>query len=126
KRKSVRTIFEDRSGVVWVGTFDGLFEQRAGRFVLSEIGLVKSEYAGTHVTSMIQDRNGDLWIGARSGLYRRFPGVRQEHFTVQDGLPHKNVDALLEDRWGRIWAGTRDGIWVLDGTRRRVIGMQTD
>lgn len=64
----VRSIFQDRDGVIWFGSeYDGLARLDAGQWsVLTE----KDGLSHPEVMSMLQDVEGNLWIGTRDGVTR--------------------------------------------------------
>lgn len=110
----INVLLEDRSGVIWYGTDEGLYrlEQigNAWKPQAVEIGLTREIADDTHINSLVEDHNGSLWIGTMNGLYRRGPDGVVERYTSQQGLPANNVRSLLEDRTGQLWAGTSLGL----------------
>lgn len=112
-------ILEDRSGMVWVGTYgDGLFRCR-------EDGVVDAvETSQRTIFSLHEDREGSLWVGtAGGGLNRLRPRVLDLQ-TVESGLPFETARSLCVDGAGRVWAAARNGAlaysengtWRLCGT----------
>jgi ligand-binding sensor domain-containing protein/signal transduction histidine kinase len=126
RARSINTVKEDGSGVIWCGTDAGLYrlDQAPGgwSFSLVDIGLPTSRPDDTMISAILQDRRGEIWIGAGSGLYRRLPNGGFERYTTQHGLPFNDVRALLEDRDGRLWVGTTLGLCQLlpESDSRRV------
>jgi signal transduction histidine kinase/DNA-binding response OmpR family regulator len=41
--------------------------------------------------------------------------VNTKHWTVEDGLPHREVNVLVKDQRGFIWAGTPEGLCRVNG-----------
>jgi ligand-binding sensor domain-containing protein/signal transduction histidine kinase len=116
--RSVTALYEDHTGTVWVGTWDGLFrlEPSEGqvKFQAVDLGMPRETGDDRLVETLLEDRQGVLWVGTRgSGLYRRWPDGRVEHYTAQHGLPSNRVHALLEDRDGRFWVATTGGLCPL-------------
>jgi ligand-binding sensor domain-containing protein len=118
-RKSINTLFQDRNGTIWCGTFSGLYRlepsqgQAAGQMMmrLIDIGLPSRSGDDPIVQTVMEDGRGALWIGTRgSGLYRRWPSGEMERYTVAHGLPINDVRRVLEDSNGRLWAGTTLGL----------------
>ena len=108
----VRTLAEDASGLLWVGTRGGgvgVFDPRGPRF-----GRALDE----HVAAIAVDRDGTLWAGTLDGVVRIAPdGVetRFVHAGRKGGpQPQDNVQALLVDRAGALWLGTYGGLLQLD------------
>jgi len=127
----INVLTEDRQGVVWCGTWDGLYrlEQADNRWTLSfvDIGMPTEVQADSAVMALLEDRLGALWVGSVSGLYRRLPDGRVERFTTNNGLPFNDVRALLEDGEGRLWVGTTLGLaqFIFDTDRPSVARVYT-
>ena len=92
-------------GQLYVGTEEGLYKGRGGRFEPVGAG-----FPAVAVASLQVDQQGSLWIGTVSrGLFRL--GDRGlEHFDVSDGLPNNRVASLFADREGSLWVGTNAGL----------------
>ena len=104
----VETIFEDREGVLWVGTQGGGVSRFDGtRFstFTTEDGL-----ANNVVRSIFQDREGHLWFCTGGGL-SQYSGPSFTSFAAQDGLGNNQVETIFEDWDGILWIGT-DGSGV--------------
>jgi signal transduction histidine kinase/ligand-binding sensor domain-containing protein len=125
----VSTLFEDREGVIWVGTIDGLdrFREPAVSTISTKQGL------STPAACVLAARDGSVWIGSQLGLnrwtqgrmtlYRATPTPRsvaaREQKTgsgraaplviVDPALRDNEITSLYEDRRSRIWAGTLNG-----------------
>ncbi|MFN0214739.1 MAG: ATP-binding protein, partial [Saprospiraceae bacterium] len=41
--------------------------------------------------------------------------LQQQHYGIENGLPHREVNAVCESRDGFIWVGTREGLCRFDG-----------
>ena len=71
--RSIRRLYEDRTGMVWVGTLDGLYwlEQTGDRvkFHFVELGMPTTTSDDRLIEAILEDRHGSLWVGTRgSGL----------------------------------------------------------
>jgi ligand-binding sensor domain-containing protein/two-component sensor histidine kinase len=110
---NIKALYEDRSGVVWVGTWRGLYRlEKAGdqaqlRFI--ELGMPASDPRDHVVRNILEDRHGALWLTTDSGLYRRFPDGTVDRFTKNHGFSSDRLLGLIEDRQGRLWVGDRNG-----------------
>lgn len=102
---TVRSLFEDRSGDVWVGTTLGLHRFARRRVTpITDLGVVRA---------VETDRDGGVWVATNGGLFHLSNGARRRLGT-EDGLPSVDVRSLHADRLGRLWVATARGIAVLD------------
>ena len=99
----IRSLVEDDSGQIWIGTLHGLCRFDGQRFVTyGEEYNLKDLY---HWQSAM-DASGQLWFAARGGVYR----TNGEHFqwlTEDDGLPSNKVVGVFPrpDGSTAIWTG---------------------
>jgi len=116
--KSISSIYEDQSHVIWVGTEIGInkFNKNTKKFVnfVNE----PSNYntlSDFFVWSIIEDHLGYLWIGTDAGGVNRYDR-KQAKFTIFKNEPEKPkilsdncILSLCEDHLGAIWLGTYEG-----------------
>lgn len=100
---AVRVLLQDRDGLLWAGTEDGLHRYEGGRFrhFGQAAGLPSAE-----ITALHESADGTLWVGTFRGLARR-AGERFE--VVQTGLPTVEIRSIGSDASGRLWVTTRLG-----------------
>ncbi len=114
--RNVNALAKDKSGTLWIGTFEGLFALRAGTDQITAFTHLISD----DIWAMHTSRDGTLWIGTVNGLYQYDPGRgRLAGFRHDPGDPNSlsnnEVGNLLEDRRGNLWVGTaRGGLNRLD------------
>ena len=113
----VHAVYEDRSGMIWVGTTgSGLIKidpNQANAQVAYKndpgdpFSLNKND-----VWSIVEDRSGGFWVGSLGGGLEkmdrasgRFLHHRHDPTNPQS-LSHNQVISLYEDRSGVFWAGT--------------------
>jgi signal transduction histidine kinase len=103
---SIRSLLQDRNGILWIGTDHGLSRWNNGQF---EHDVATAALAQDKVWSILQDRRGFLWFGTRDhGLFRyRSADQNKENsfqqFTSAQGLPSNSIYQLLQDGTGRFW-----------------------
>jgi len=104
------TVFQDRSGRVWVGFHDSgllLFSGGTRRVYTTHDGRPDDD-----ILQIRQARNGDLLISTRVGL-ARMDGTHFRNYTPPDPLGRKGLFDAMEDRQGRLWLATPAGLGEL-------------
>jgi signal transduction histidine kinase/ligand-binding sensor domain-containing protein len=114
---TIRALYEDRSGVVWIGTEAGIsrFDETASQFVLYQ-NRPDSPYplSDDWILAICEDQNGTLWVGtAEGGLNRLDRGTGTTTVYRHDpadpaSLSSDGVTALYEDRADTLWVGTHN------------------
>lgn len=106
---TVRSIFEDREGNVWVGTYAGLHRFSPRRVMpITDLGSARAVTATA---------DGSVWIATNAGVARVLSDGSRERYDQRHGLPSSIVSALHADETGAIWAATEAGIVRFDGRR---------
>jgi len=104
--ESVRVLFEDRDGGIWVGSDQlGLAHHANGQTHLynEATGL-----SGNTITAVAQDSTGAIWAGTARGLDRIDAG-RITAYSRSDGLGGNQIKALYADAAGAVWIGSSGG-----------------
>jgi ligand-binding sensor domain-containing protein/signal transduction histidine kinase len=102
----VASMYEDRQGNLWLGTFDGVVVWRKD----GNIAHFSTKDGLSHkiVTTIREDRQGSFWLGTERGL-NRFRNGRFTHYPTKHGLSH--ITSIYEDGEGSIFVTTRgDGL----------------
>jgi signal transduction histidine kinase/ligand-binding sensor domain-containing protein len=112
---AVRSACRGPSGVVWLGTKDGL---------LKLDGRAPARYTRSHglsddwIRCVKADSDGNLWIGTHLGGVCRLSGEMIMSYGREQGLADANVTRVLESRDGRIYVTTdRGGLCEVLGDR---------
>ncbi|OZC02068.1 sensor histidine kinase [Rubricoccus marinus] len=121
----VRTLAEDRTGLVWAGTWGaGLNKVRQTPFqrFAADPGRVGA-LSSNDVMGMAQDRDGTLWVGTYDRGLNRLDlatGAASQDPGWPVELRQNGVRAVAVDGLGAIWAtGDARGLWRRDpGTER--------
>lgn len=105
EKKNVYQLLAARSGVLWVGYYQGGITAVAGdsaRFYDTAQGLAQGA-----VQAIYEDRGGTIWVGTGKGL-SRFRSGRWTTWTAKQGLPEGGVHGIVED--------DRNGLWLMAGS----------
>ncbi|GAB3754692.1 two-component regulator propeller domain-containing protein [Lysobacter olei] len=118
---SAKTLLQDATGAVWIGTQDGLNRFDGYEFKVYRADPERQEtLPDSHVQVLAASRRGGFWVGTRAAgiaLYRpeldsfvRFPTA-----TAAFGGESNAVVALQETADGRLWIGNSgEGLHWLD------------
>jgi ligand-binding sensor domain-containing protein/signal transduction histidine kinase len=120
---TIRCIYIDRSGRVWMGTDKGLSICHPGRQQFVQTFLPGAAASATPLTiyDFYKDENKDLWIGTSKGIYL------QQHLTT--GFRHRPVvfngqplavTKFFRDSRGAFYIGTNYSLFIYDKTRNTV------
>ena len=129
----VKCLLEDRTGTLWIGTWNGL-----NQLVLESVAANRNgdqarnrhaykfihyyhhpanpySISSNQVYSMCKDSSGNLWIGTFGGGLNRYDR-RTDRFTAYrhdirnpKSLGNDNVLTVYADKKGAVWVGTNGG-----------------
>lgn len=98
------TLLEDRSGVLWAGTYrDGLYyyDPRTGK---------KGNLLQHHrINSIFEDHAGVHWVATESGFYQ-WSNQKLTRYTTAEGFPSNIIYAVIEDEKHTLWISTSRGL----------------
>lgn len=100
---SIKHVYQDRQGKIWIGTTEELAVYDKGKFQL-----LKSckEERGQGVFYIHEIRPGVLWFGGRNAIHQ-FDGKRWE--LVRSGLDA--VRSMITAKDGSVWIATQSGMY---------------
>jgi ligand-binding sensor domain-containing protein len=116
--KWIRSVIEDRNGIVWLGT--------RNKGVWRYDGKAFSRYSEQRGLGMpvLVDRSGNIWFSGEehengfessTGIWR-YDGKTFRNFSTKEGMGNFGVWCMVEDRDGNVWVGTRNtGLYRYDG-----------
>jgi signal transduction histidine kinase/ligand-binding sensor domain-containing protein/CheY-like chemotaxis protein len=106
-KESVKAIFRDRSGTLWIGTENrGFDELKEGK--LTHYGAAQG-LPNAPVHTIYQDQQETIWIGTEGeGVCRLFAG-KFDCYSSKNGLSGDFVESIVQDHEGSLWVGTETG-----------------
>jgi signal transduction histidine kinase/ligand-binding sensor domain-containing protein len=115
---SVQALYEDREGILWVTTTNGIDSFRdAAVATFSELeGLGNDQAVG-----VLAGRDGTIWVANGDSLDHIDKNGAVSSIRWGKGLPGDQVTAMLEDRAGNLWMGVHDGLYLFKNDRFRRI-----
>ena len=112
---TVRAIFKDSRGLMWIGTASGLCRFDGREFIIynSSNGL-----AAENIFDITEDNRGNLWIGSMGGGISTFDGKKFTNYSSKDGLVCNEVRRVWWSRkFNVLLVGTNKGCSVFDGNQ---------
>ncbi|KAF0249194.1 MAG: Signal transduction histidine kinase, partial [bacterium] len=102
--KAVLSMYEDRSGTLWLGTPDsGLLRYNADKDVFSVVSICNFKIPNGNfswINNIYQDKQGILWFATIGGLIRLDPITNQCTLHLQEML---DITDVIEDLNGNFW-----------------------
>ena len=122
---SVRVVFRDSSGVLWIGTSAGLVRWMKNR---QDVFTTAQGLGDDGIRQIIEDHFGYLWIGTRFGLIRvnrsEFsevaagikPTMLVQYFGHDDGMQSEECTYAqpVKTADGKLWFPTTNGLVMAD------------
>jgi ligand-binding sensor domain-containing protein len=101
--RTVRTLFLDHLGCMWIGTDGGPAVSCNGKLIQNR---ATRELAQEETWAIAEDGSGTMWFGTRkNGLYA-FSETGSRHFSIANGLPNNDICGLIVDRAGSLWVSS--------------------
>ncbi len=112
---TVASIYQDKSGVIWIGTAGGLnkFDSKTNQFIRYQHDPDNPQSLSDNlVVAIYEDQKGNLWIGTAEGGLNRFDRETAQFTRYQHdpgnpySLSDNTVMCIYEDKSGVLWIGT--------------------
>ena len=112
---TIRTIFEDKSGLLFMGTYGGINTLNLKQKKFINYSSFSDKKNKLEVKDVYEDNNNTLWIASWHGLISY--DKRKESNTLYETNPsdpssisNNHVWTVIGDNKGSIWAGTSEGL----------------
>lgn len=116
-QNSVRCIYQDKKGIIWFGTWDGLNKYDGINYTIYKPNYLDLANGVSDQTTntICEDAEGNLWIGTDHGLNKYNRKTRQftQYFRKQNDphtLSSDSINTIICDNNGNIWIGTQNGL----------------
>lgn len=111
--KNILSIYKDKSGIIWIGTFNGFFAfnpslNKAKHYIDVDLYGVPKVKFSERVYAFLEDNNNNFWIGTEAALIkfdRKFNFYK--YYSVNNDDEYKNrVRGIIQDKNNQIWVAT--------------------
>ncbi len=100
---TVRALIQDRKGLIWLGTSDGLDSFDGKSIVHHPFGTEGSRY----VNALFEDADDILWVGTDDAVFR----FVNDSLHRLPGFPETAATGFIQDRDGSVWISSfEDGV----------------
>jgi signal transduction histidine kinase/ligand-binding sensor domain-containing protein/DNA-binding response OmpR family regulator len=125
---TIRSIYEDKSGDLWVGTYDRLNKLPLGRREFKVFDL-KGNYRPALENNLIcgeiraysKTNDSLLWVGTETGLrlFNTRTGSYQHFGELNAGFSNEVIKCMYPDDEGKLWLGTDFGLSIFDPLEKK-------
>lgn len=107
---------ETPDGMIWVGSYAGLFSFDGRNFTFIREGGI------ANVNALFTDSKGRLFIGTNDSGAAVYENGEFHFYTDEDGIPSESIRCFGEDGSGNIFVGTSEGMFEItaDGDIRNL------
>ena len=113
--RRIHCAFEDRVGVIWIGSDGGCTRLVNGSLTTPPFSHPSLDSSAVYL--IMQDSLDHLWFGTEHGAFE-WTGTVLHQFSAADGMAADVVQAGLVAKNGEVWFGTRGGVSRLDRASR--------
>ncbi|HNW49715.1 MAG TPA: two-component regulator propeller domain-containing protein [Prolixibacteraceae bacterium] len=122
---SIRSIKEDKSGTLWLGTYGNAvitYNPRTG-----VVNNTPMDSVMPHIVSNIIFNNDVVWIAANGEGVLKFDTKTKKHryFNEKDGLASNYTVSVQCDRQGNVWVGHGKGISKINTTTNEIVNFNS-
>ena len=121
KGETLSTCFRDKNGLLWVGTYQGLFVQSGRGW--EKIPLNKN----IEIKNINEDLGGNIWAATPNEIYVLNAAHKIiQHHTEENGLSNGHVYGILRDDDGNMWFSHNKGLSVYRWKEKKIIHYDKD
>lgn len=112
----VNTIYQDKTGYIWLGTRNGLNRFNGNTFtVFQNSNDDPNSISNSTVTCITEDTLRNIWVGTENGLNRldtKRNGFRHYFISPEKSAINDKILSLAVDNDNTLWVGTRNDMYV--------------
>jgi ligand-binding sensor domain-containing protein/serine phosphatase RsbU (regulator of sigma subunit) len=125
KDVKVNTLFQDKSGFIWIGTNQGIVKYNGIEF---SPFTTQNNLSSNEITAITQDSLGIIWVGNKNGSICTFDGETFTPFNPEEGLGTSEISDFLVTKSHTIWFSTfGEGVYYWGGkNRKRIYNINAD
>ena len=119
-----KTIFEDRDGVLWIGSNNGLlFKIDVDNYTFDTFNHDPNDSTSIPsgmIVTMSEDSRNNLWLGTwPTGMCRfdKTTGKSKRYYEKDGGLIDNSVCKIIPDDDGYLWVATKNGVCKFNPTQ---------
>ena len=130
KENGVNTVFEDRSGTIWIGHGTvgiSKIKSNKGFHVLTRDSDQQETLAGNNVMAIHTDKDGTLWANIVDGGIHKidFHGNYDTYPSIKKyPVPSRIINAITSDHQGRVWIGSDSYLARMDEDKFKTVDRQ--
>ena len=120
-QRQVRTICEDKNGMIWVGTSEGIYIFDPDMLIKDPEHFYHYSYDAGQLYSdeikyLYSDSKGQIWVSTAGAGFSicsemdDYNSLSFTHYSTKDGLCNDIVQSITEDQQGNVWLATEYGI----------------
>ena len=98
---------ETPDGMIWVGSYAGLFSFDGRNFTFIREGGI------ANVNALFTDSKGRLFVGTNDSGVAVYENGEFLFYTEDDGIPSESIRCFAEDASGNIFVGTSEGMFEI-------------
>ncbi|WP_298313998.1 two-component regulator propeller domain-containing protein [uncultured Aquimarina sp.] len=130
-QSSVIAIHQDRLGLMWIGTRDGLNKYDGDNFtVYRNILNDSTSISNNDILSIQEDQEGYIWIGTYNGLNRYDPKLNvfksYFHSSKKGSISDNTIWSIKMLHNGELWFGSSNGLMIYDRESDSFITIKND
>ncbi|WP_298487882.1 hybrid sensor histidine kinase/response regulator transcription factor [uncultured Maribacter sp.] len=120
-QSDVRTLYQDKAGYIWIGTYDGLnkYDGYSIKVYRKTLGNLNSPSSNL-ISCITEDSIGNIWFGTDDQGLSKFERSTGNFYHYKNTTENPNflsdneITSLVIDKKGFIWAGTPNGLNKLE------------